>query len=97
MSKIIKGTNDFVEVTLSGVDLTSFTKVEATLGGDTRDSVADPASVIVISSSVLRLAFGDTTETGGHYWHIVGFNLSAPLGITLTSRCLGNLSPVTIC
>lgn len=95
--KIIQGTNDFVEITLSGVDLTTFDRVQATLGTDTRDSVSNPGSVVIVDASTLRLFFGDTVETGSHYWQIIGFNVAAPLGVTLTSKCVGNLEPTAIC
>jgi hypothetical protein len=97
MAKIIKGSNDFVEITFSGVDLTAFTRVEATFGADTRDSVADPSNVVVVNATTLRLFFGDTAETSKNYWTITGYDLSAPLGVTLTSKCVGNLPATRVC
>jgi hypothetical protein len=97
MSKILLGKDNFIPIVFTDVDLTAFDRVEAIFGSDARDSVANPASVVVHSATELRLFFGDTTETGGHYWIINGYDTQNPNGYELTSKCLGNLAPSTVC
>lgn len=97
-NKIIKGRNNAVVITFSGVDLTDFTtKIEATYGDDTRNDVDDPLDVVVDSATQLSLFYGDTTETENQYWQIIGFSPTFPLGLELTSECLGNLGRSTVC
>lgn len=96
-SKIFKGRDNPVTILFSGVDLTLFNKVEATFGADTRDSVAQPTEVIVVSATELQLKFGTTTETTENFWLIVGFDAVNVNGVELTSSCAGNLKPGGIC
>ena len=97
MSIIVKGRDNYVSIKFSDVTLTSFEKIEAAFNEDKRDSVANPGSVVVFSDTELRLFFGDTTESGGYHWDIVGFDLQNPGGYQLTSKCLGNLPKTTTC
>jgi len=94
---IVLGRDNAVVLEFSGIDLTLFTRVAATFGADTRDSVANPTDVIVESATELRLKFGDTSETQSNYWTIVGFDAGNPDGLVLTSKCLGNLDPSPVC
>ena len=75
-NKIIKGRDNQITITFSGIDLSLFTKVEATFGADARDSIANPTDVIVLSSTELQLKFGTTTETEGEFWLIVGLHIA---------------------
>ena len=94
---VIKGRDNPVVILFSGVLLQDFTKVEVTFGSDIRDSVADPTEVVIISQTELHLKFGDTTETTGNYWEIVGFDAVNVNGVELTSKCLANLDPSPVC
>ena len=96
-NKIIKGRNNAVVITFSGVDLTTFTKIDATYGSDTRNSTDNPDDVVVDSATQLSLFYGDTTETENQYWEIIGFSATFTLGLELTSECLGNLGRSTVC
>lgn len=93
---VLLGVNNPVTIVVSGVDLTSFTDISVSLGGDTRTLLLNPASVVVESSSELKLCFNDTTETGNPYWEIVCFNEQYPEGFEITSRRLNNLSSTSI-
>lgn len=97
LNTIFAGRDNAVEIVFSGVDLTLFTKVEATFGADTRATDTDPDDVIVVSATELRLKFGDTAETQANYWRIVGYDAGNPAGVVLTSECVGNLDPSPIC
>jgi hypothetical protein len=93
----VLGRDNAVVIVFSGVDLTLFSRVEAKLGADVRDSVANPDDVVVVSATELRLKFGDTSETGRLYWEIVGFDGVNTDGLELTSECLDNLYASEIC
>ncbi len=97
MTKIILGRDNYVGLQFGGIDLEEFDSVQATFGSDTRDSITNPASVVIQSSTELRLFFGDTTEVGNFYWEIVGFNPANPNGLELTSECLSNLDKTQTC
>lgn len=94
---IYAGRDNVVAIVFAGVDLTLFTRIEATFGADTRATDTDPDDVIVASATELRLKFGDTAETQANYWHIVGFDAGNPDGVLLTSECMGNLGLTPVC
>lgn len=96
-NKIVKARDNLVTIIFSGVDLTLFTKVEATFGADARDSVTNPTDVVIASPTELQLKFGSTSETQANFWLIVGFDALNVNGVELTSECLSNLTQTTIC
>lgn len=106
-SKIIKGRDNPVIIIFKKIDLTLFTKIEATFGSDTKDSLSDPSEVKVVidpelelefcTTTELQLRFGTTSETTENFWLITGFDAVNVNGVDLTSECLGNLQPGGIC
>lgn len=94
---IIKNSNNPITLSFTGVDLTQFVKVTAVFKSDSRNSVDNPGSVEVISSTELELNFQDTIETGYGTWFVKGENPAYPDGFVLTSACIGNLKDTEVC
>lgn len=94
---------DPVSITITGIKtkagdditLNDFSKITAIFKGDSRNSVDNPTSVVVVSDTELELYFMDTTETNCGYWTIRGTYNSEER--VLTNACKDNLDSTRVC
>lgn len=103
---ITKGSGNPVSLIISGtfsdgsaIDLHALTDIDVDFGAETYSLANDPSIVVVESSVQLDLFLNATTETQSSHFDIKIFdsNYPRPLGYTITSACLGNLSRPKIC
>ena len=59
-STILKNSNNPVQIIVTGLDLTDFDYISVTFGSDTRTSLANPESVIVVDANNLDLVLLST-------------------------------------
>lgn len=99
LDTIVKGSDNPLNITVSGVNLLTQTDIEVIFGAETYTLLNNPDIVIRTSETVLSLNLGGTAETKSSHLIIKVFNTQNPRpeGYTITNKCLGNLPMPKLC